>query len=560
MVPIGSVVRSGRIVARLGSVVRRFEFMASTHRQWLQPLKPVPDTAPIIVPSRSPRAARNAPVSMYPGNILYQTWMIEAGWLLVIGGGKPGGGDLVLPCPEIFRTALAPHAITAQALLSGPWPQTVHRVLDLDGTKVVADDPGPPRWEATAAVPGLSDHHLTVAANLWLSEAGRAAASGVWLSTGAASGRGSIRTILPFEWDVLSLEVASIGIGTGPRFWFGYEIVSVRWPDPPLGPPRKIDLFEKRSRQEDETGQGGKGPGPGTVLILNPKVPNLEADQRDEGSGGGPPTAIVADGTAWTNAPEVTKRVIEIRRGATGHRRPRVEETENVSPSSSSRGRGDAATVQPQALDPHGGGETGCARFDLILAALERLVDAGSISGHRHEPSPRDSSARRGEMSVWAFPELPIKTAQGSTERWYVLRFGFPPVRRTALVLTILVGSRAIHLIEIEPRQSAERFQTLIFTMSAATTPLELQRMVTRLLRAAARARGVWRNVLDEVQGSEVVSGIHGSALFTHVIRPTGPDGSASSDGLDEARLLARLGEAMEAPRPKDTPTDGYPG
>ena len=127
LLSIGLVVRSGRIVGQLGATVQRFAFSAKTHRARIKPL-----TRPSIgMPASAgalgrrltgPATLRRTPVANEPlllDPLIYPLHGIGRGHLLSIRGDRPGDAHLVLPCPELFRVAYAPHRILALALLGG---------------------------------------------------------------------------------------------------------------------------------------------------------------------------------------------------------------------------------------------------------------------------------------------------------------------------------------------------------------------------------------------------------------------------------------------------------
>lgn len=131
------------------------------------------------------------------------------------------GEQLVLPCPEVFRTLLAPHRAIALALTNGPWERTCSQVLrtgPADMTRIRRDG----SWQVALAG-GVGPAFAVVLGNLRLNPAGRRAANSVWASIVTPpklprdghlhDGRprpprfGRLRAPIPFDWDVLDIEV-----------------------------------------------------------------------------------------------------------------------------------------------------------------------------------------------------------------------------------------------------------------------------------------------------------------------------------------------------------------
>ena len=175
---IGLVARDGRVVGQLGATVERFAFSAKTHRADIEPLTAPADQLPSRTPGRRTRAPAEAVEPLALSRLAYPLREVERGHLLSIRD-RRGDAHLVLPCPEVFRVAYAPHRILALALLGGPWEATARGVLDRDATDaVVGDGATDPHW-LVAPAEGLGAMHVTVAANLWLNPAGRQAAGRV---------------------------------------------------------------------------------------------------------------------------------------------------------------------------------------------------------------------------------------------------------------------------------------------------------------------------------------------------------------------------------------------
>ena len=567
---IGLVARDGRVVGQLGATVERFAFPAKTHRAHIEPLMAPPAALPgrAPVPGRRTRVPAEADRPLALTRFAYPLEGVERGHLLSIRGG-PGDAHLVLPCPEVLRAAYAPHRILALALLGGPWEATVRGVLDPGETYAVRGDGATdPHW-LVAPAEGLGAAHVTVAANLWLNPAGRLAAGRIWTAILGQSG-GAIEAALPFEWDALVVEVACLALpsrGPGlPPATFGYAITSIRWPDPPFGPPPRIESIPTRTEREPgpegPTEPDGRPGYPRVVAVPDGDAAVLEGVQHLDASAG-PSVAVEADGVMWSNAPEVV-RAPPRPAGSTKTRRgpATVEETPRVSAGAGGRGRTGAATAQAQALDRFGGGDHSAGRFTRVLEMLDGLVKDGSISSHVEVAPPRTQAARRpcpaaphGSLAVWALPEVPVVTGRG-TERWHMLLFRHRPplyadVRRTAMVRSIVAGASVVHWIETEPRGSGDRFHSLVFSQGGT---LNLTATVTALLEVAAGRQGVWPEpeAIPGLPAFEGRPGVARTALWVHRragrgVPAVAAGGDASDVPYNRATALAAILKAARA-------------
>ncbi len=115
---IGLVVRDGMVVGQLGATLSRFAFPARTHHEHLERLIASPPTISAGARARPrPTPSTAIPEGTMPGllgALAYPLWGVEDGRLLSIRGMRPGGGHLVLPCPEVLRTMYAPHRVVNQ--------------------------------------------------------------------------------------------------------------------------------------------------------------------------------------------------------------------------------------------------------------------------------------------------------------------------------------------------------------------------------------------------------------------------------------------------------------
>jgi len=161
------------------------------------------------------------------------------------------GRQLVLPCPEVFRSLLAPHRTIALALTNGPWEHTRKQVVHDEGTHVRRGG----AWRVALAG-GVGPAHAVTISNLILNPVGRRVANEVWAAIITPSKLprdrerddarprparfGRLRARLPFDWDVLDVTVCGVRPSTVADAWIGLRIVSLTWPPPPKGPPRDV--------------------------------------------------------------------------------------------------------------------------------------------------------------------------------------------------------------------------------------------------------------------------------------------------------------------------------
>ena len=495
MLHVGAVVQAGRIVGELGGKVRSFLFSARTHAEAIQDLSPPePDMPPSHRALRGlgppPKRLRSASFAI-PGQ--------PRGRMLVLGArrGYGSGGDLAIPCPEVFRIMYAPHRMLALALLSGPWSAQAGDVLDTENTFVSQADENVPAWQV-ATMPGFGPPHLAVAGNLFLGQRGRRAAADVWTWLSGRGPDAGISAAIPFDWESLRLEVACVwiaGAPWSPGFWLGYRILRVGWPPHPLGSPPRMDWLppppppraNPDAVPEDRSAAGGSTPTP------NPLAKVLSGSGSVDPGEGGATVEIGGAGAAWTDEPEVRRVEYAPRPPSDGprrRRRPR-ELTDVVSGGAGASGSGRPALASVDARDLFGGGGLPCRRFEEVVDVLDALVVQRRIDAHAQVEAPPASAAWRELRAVWALPAMKSLSDRGA-ERWYlrdVARAGRRPVRRTAMLRSIGVAGRTAYWIELEPRGPGDRLRSLVF----ATGGRDMERKaISALLEHAALRRGVW--------------------------------------------------------------------
>ncbi len=552
VINIGLVVHENKVIGQLGAVLKRLAFSKKTHRAHKELLSA--RTASKLAKMGTSRPTSASLDAAYDWNMpgiidshRYPTNAVEDGVLLSIRSAHSQSVHLVLPCPEIFRVMYAPHRIMALALLAGPWSMNAEKAIDISETKVVDDGSNDPSWRV-ATVEGLGSDHAAVVANLWLGVAGHNAANGLWEDIHATTGRrGAIAAVVPFEWETLELEVACIELeprGTGKLgTWFGYAINAVRWPDAPLGPPSKIEWLPDRRPPSESPGEKNDPPDPPRpptdIPTPDPNAELLDGDQGTDPSDDAGSVDIVGNGPVWLNSPEIVPLKRKPYESSGGSKRGgrNEQETTDLSAGANERGKTPSALGQPQAIDPYGGGGIACDRFELVLAMLNRLAKKGSISPPEVVSPPKKQAAKRGDQAVWAFPDDAIFADK--IDRWYVRdfrnpRLGTREVRRTAMVLSIVIDLSTVYWIEIEPRVPKKSFHALIFT---ETGTMRLDNVITKLLSNAALVKGVWpeSKLLQYWVSDGEASGISGSAVWRHSASRAW---SSLEQGNDSDRIL----------------------
>lgn len=554
MLSIGLVVQSSKVVGQLGATLKRFAFNSKAHLSQVEFLhRPKHDLATPFDVATSRGGGQ--PASVGPGRGVlgsgfYRLNGVEDGRVLSICGRRASAPEhLIVPCPEVFRVAYAPHRLLALALLAGPWGTTVRGVLDPDATRCVpAQGNSDDRWEV-AAREGLGRAHAAVAANLWLNPAGRKAADGVWRAISTISPYGGvIEAPLPFDWDLLEIETAGYVIrtkeGGAPRdIWFGYAVTGIRWPDRPFGPPDAIELLPTRTRGPPQAPGSETGTGVTQVKVVELAPGQVEAVQNTDPSEGSVAVAVSGVGPAWWNSPLVTRGTpldaLDGRKVVAT-----TKSTSLISAGAGNRREKDVVTAQVQATDPFGGSDLTADRFTRVVDMLDRLEARRSIASHAELQPPHAQAARRGTLTVWAFPKVAFAGGHG-TERWYMRTFRsnpprFADVRRAAMVRSVVVDGSVVYWVETEQRTPSDAYMSLIFAESGAG---RLNHVVGRLLEIAAARRGVWPDSA-ELCSRMVVDGVPGIAAAVTWKHPpvTTPHASGDATALTTLKAVAAAG------------------
>lgn len=531
---IGLVARAGRVVGQLGANVLPFVFDSKAHTARVKQMRlSVTPSQDVLIRYGRARRARasfeNLGDEDLPGE--RPLWTdpsshpmldVIGGRMLSIGGESRGPpGHLLLPCPEIARVMYASHRALAAALLDDSWHRANADVFDLERTRKLKDG----SWEVAPRVP-LAGEHLALAGNLLFNRVAsrRANLLRYWITSEPSGGRLSAN--FPFDWDRLEMTVACFpvplpGPGSGTA-WFGHEIVGVRWPDPPLGPPRRIVSIPPRDNRQGKDRQPSSDRGfPGRAKGVPPDGNPEDAVQDHDPGEGTEVTVVEVAGTVWTNGP-----VVERAPKPASHIRPSRAPLPASEPATGlSAGRPTSrmtgvAPADPQARDRLGGSQAGGPTFERVVAMLDALVTRGAIMSHAAVPDPGNPTLHRGEVPAWPFPVMPI-TEGKVTRRWYVRDFpnraaGRTEVRRAAMLRSIRTSSGLVHWIETEQRNAGESFHSLVF---AGTREMHLEGVVRALLKIAASRSGVWPKpeALLASLREDISPGIHAAHTWRHV-------------------------------------------
>ncbi len=424
------------------------------------------------------------------------------------------GRQLVLPCPEVFRSLLAPHRTIALALTNGPWEHTRKQVVHDEGTHVRRGG----AWRVALAG-GVGPAHAVTISNLILNPVGRRVANEVWAAIITPSKLprdrerddarprparfGRLRARLPFDWDVLDVTVCGVRPSTVADAWIGLRIVSLTWPPPPKGPPRDVWWVPWKDTR----------PGATRVPVDEPRpYGGVRETHADEGAGrvlsdvdpslGSQAVPMEAPGLLWTNPPRLHRASKAVSRIYTGRpRRKRNQETGALSAGNAVPGPTGAATAQARtrALQP------GSARFAEVLRMFDRLSRDGSIASYGIvSPGPQDAE-HRGRIAAWKCPRPP--RGRGRPSLWFRLDLE-QEVTRAALVCAVRLDGGTLYWIELELRKNEHGYRSLLFAAGEEA----LYDAIPALLRIAVRQRGIW----PEAEALIIETGVLAAESWTH--------------------------------------------
>ncbi len=398
--------------------------------------------------------------------------------------------QLVIPASEVFRTFCAPEPALAEALLSGPWDDVRDHVVNPSWTEDLGD-----LWEIGLRT-GLTRSSALPAAAFELSSYGRSVAGLVHASlVGPLARKVDLRAAIPYEWDAITLKVEGVeypeehGSRLGLDRFLCLRITGVEWRRPLRGLPPviayRLDNNNTTRRPDPPTPEEGGHP-----------VPKASAPPSDDPSGTVPVNVAVPASAgveslsvaaspllAFVGGPLVERMVLVEPEGPPRPPRRTVtgDTVDHASPTRPGPGSGGAAPLRQVA-----GQGPSTSAFAELASALDALVDDRSIQ----EWSPtKPVNARwdvRDGFHAWFFPGH----AGGRRIAWaYVAGTR----RRTALVCRVAIGSRVLHLLEIERRVGAAGPSTEGFNMLLVEAPDdELEAVIASLFRIASGHRGVW--------------------------------------------------------------------
>ena len=493
---IGLVACDGEVVGQLGRTVKRFDFDGLNHRAVIQPLRPT-NGGPVAPSGRRLGAPLPQPVPGSSSSLLdqlsYPMPPDEDGRLLHV---RPVGRkdiNLLLPCAEVVRTMYAPHSDMARAILDGGWDRSKGDILDLSESSI-----SPAGWRVRTKAP-LREEHVVVAANL-LTRYGSREASLIRGAIDLQDGAGPIAAKIPFDWQDLELWVGCFPLPGRVGAWFGYEVVAVRWPDPPRGPPAVVEWI--RADKASRDAQTSDTDGVRREIVLRPKTPPIrDADVVHDDPSPDGATVVLRPGVSWFG-PEV-RRV----RGAPGDpliyeitRRPKEGQAGHVSAGGPGRAADGVEQVIPQAGKPPPAPEPLPPAFAQVTAMLQALAAEKDIRSYAALDPPQHCAAERSGVRAWLFPTVMVEKqgADDSNERWYVRDFvSGKEVRRAALVVRVDHPGGTCYLIESEPRpwnKARDGLKALVFV---PVEGCDLFEVVRRLLKVCASRGGVWPDEPD---------------------------------------------------------------
>lgn len=529
---IGTVYRNGSYVGLLPSMTRTFKFERTRCVvEFLAMHKPR---------SSAPLFRWEANQSAFAiGQDAYALRGYDDSICLRIRPSHGSGEQLVLPCPEIFRTLFAPHRAIALALTNGPWEHTQNQVLHMRRENP-EDEPTRIREDGSWHVAlrgGVGPAFAVTLGNLVLNPTGKRAANLVWASVierpqslqkvASDDGRprllpvGRLRAQIPFDWDVLDIEVRGFQQISEPETWIGLQIISVTWPSPPTGPPSDVwwtpwmdtTQGEIRTPVDKPARSGGvREAGSEEGYVTKDVDPSV----------GSQAVPVEAPGLLWKNSPRLHRKRKRESHIYLGRARGRsTQETSAVSTGNAVPGPTGAGTAQTKAKPR----QAGSNRFTEVLKMFNSLQTNGYIDSYGRIPPGPQEAEHRGDVAAWRFPHPKPNGHRPSL--WCLVDQGMD-VTRAAMVCVVRHEGAVLYWIEIELRKQEAGYRSLLFTVDEGN----LDQVVLKLLEIAVRKKGIWPDT-DVLVAEAAVSNAIG---WTH---------SQTDGALNGDRALVAIGAVL---------------
>jgi len=411
-------------------------------------------------------------------------------WCLVLDGMHQGRDtQLVLPCPEVFRSVYGMTRTMALRLTSAPWSEASELLVNRD--RCLVEDG---MWQVGLRR-DIPDALAPLLGMLMLTPDGTNAVER--LLEGRLGDRDTparLRAALPFAADGLDLTVRCFSLRPQGYRWFGFELLRMTWPPNHFGPSGKVGIARDNSANEGDKVTPADGP-----LPFAPRNKELTDDgtgevpvSGSEDPGPARPVEIGGRVPAFDNVPELEHVRKPLSRRYEAPRRPGSDEPVGKA-SAGNVGSGRSASI-PANLE-NAGTPAASPRFAKLAAVLERLVVSGELSRGPPVAVPPSWRAFKGGDAVWKFPP-----PDGARRGWTVLP-GTRNVRRTAMVAAVGVAGRTVHLIEVEEDPSGSGSAMLLCHL----VPGHEVAGVESLLRAAARKDVAPKKVDAEGAGTRKV-------------------------------------------------------
>ena len=460
------------------------------------------------------------------GHSAYPLGAFTRSWCLVLDGVHQGrDAQLVLPCPEVFRGVYGTTRSVALGLTSALWSEAMEKLTNV--RRCIVEDGV---WKVGLRK-DIPDALAPLLGMLMLTPEGFDAASRLLEGKfGDRDAPARLRAALPFAADELDVTVRCLSLRPEGLRWFGFELLRLDWPLGHFGPSGKVLIARDNSADEGDEVTTTDGPSP-----FAPKDKMLVDDGTDEapvtGSEDPAPARPVEIGgrvPVFGNVPELEHvRKPKSRRYEPPRKPGGVEAVGKAS--AGSVGSGGSASI-PANLEG-AGAPAASPRFAKLAAVLERLEASGGLSREPPVAVPPPSRVLRGGDAVWKLPPPANRARRG----WTVLP-GTRQVRRTAMVATVRIGGRTVHLIELEEDPGGSGSSMLLCRLSPGHEPAGIEKLLKAVARTdvsdgrTIKAGGVWPKPGGLADGVLILS----AKTWRHRFGADGDlDGSALLRGLN---------------------------